>query len=141
MPLCKILEKMQYCFIPLVTLLALEKLVPANLVDRTVQQAGNIGTGKKKQKHWKNQNPKKDWKNKKKQNAKQSLKKHIYGLLCSSPPLQRVWTYCIFSCFLFFPRFSCFLFCFFFFFCFFGFRPPPKSVEVICGATLQRVCK
>ena len=36
----RFLEKMQYCFIPLVTLLALEKLVPANLVDRTVQQAG-----------------------------------------------------------------------------------------------------
>jgi len=50
---------MQYCFIPLVTLLALEKLVPANLVDRTVQQAGKHRNREQPQKHWKNNKNKK----------------------------------------------------------------------------------
>ena len=115
------LKKMPSCFIPLVTLLAQKKnMVPANVVDRTVQQAGKHRNKEKTKKHI--------GKTEKQKNTLENKKNN--KTLVQTPPLQRVWNYFFFVClcfFLVFPRFFRFL----------GFRPRPKSMEEIFRGLCQ----
>ena len=158
MPLCKFPWKNAILFFPLVTLLAWKKMAPANPVDRTVQQAG---------KHRNKDKPKNPWTNKKnigktKNNLEETQKtlgkknekngkhiKHTHSLERGCFREESLIFFCVFCFPIIFYLSACFsyVFCFFHFFLkcvsFFlgGSRPPPNSMEVICAATLQRVCK
>ena len=64
----------------------------------------------------------------------------IFRDSCLDPP-SKEFGFCLFNaCCLLFLLFFVFL-VFPMFFWFLGFRPPPKSMETICGVTRQRVCK
>ena len=95
------LKQMQYCYIPLVTLLVQKK---------------NTQTGPPPPE-------------KRKYGLPPLENKQYSGTLVQTPTFQRVWIFFFLVC-----GFSKF-------FLFFRFRPPPKSMEIIFGATLQKVWK
>ena len=134
-------------------------MAPANPVDRTVQQAGKHRNKDKPKNPWTNKKnigktKKIIWKKHKKTLGKKNEKngKHIKHTNSLERGCFREESLIFFLCFVFplfficprvFPMFFVFPFSFFFM-CFLflgGARPPPNSMEVICAATLQRVCK
>ena len=134
-------------------------MAPANPVDRTVQQAGKHRNKDKPKNPWTNKKNigktkkiiwkkhKKHWGKKTKKNGKHI--KHTHSLERGCFREESLIFFCVFCFPIIFYLSACFsyVFCFsifVFFMCFLflgGSRPPPNSMEVICAATLQRVCK